>query len=244
MVEDPAKLSEYTERCNTVFGLSCAHDIKCRLNTPGQRLLIEDFHPHWLYDKNYIENKESDILDLVQNPRVVKRKGRPKGALEGANTAKSKADWSTERDSSQYELIEAAILGDTSNLKGIHRVPKKTGHPKAQKAASKTKAQPKSPLKKQKRKQTKTEETYEESIIRITNRRRNKTIIIQSSSDEEEDPIAIKSSDDKILGAAEEAEVETEIEEAQISASERPQRSASAKKLPQKLKGWILRATR
>ncbi len=92
VVEDSAKLSKCTERCNTIFDLPCAHDIKCRLNTPDQRLLIEDFHPHQLYDKNYIENKESDILDLVQNPRVVKRKGRPKGALENANTAKSKTD--------------------------------------------------------------------------------------------------------------------------------------------------------
>jgi len=65
VVEDLAKLSECIKRYNTVFGLSYAHDIKCRLNTPGQRLLIEDFHPHWLYDKNYIENKEFDILDLV-----------------------------------------------------------------------------------------------------------------------------------------------------------------------------------
>ncbi len=92
VVKDSAKLSECTERCNTVFGLSCAHDIKCRLNTPGQRLSIEDFHPHWLYDKNYIKNKESDILDLVQNPRVIKRKSRLKGALKNANTAKSKTD--------------------------------------------------------------------------------------------------------------------------------------------------------
>ena len=92
MVEDLAKLSECIKYCNIVFDLSCAHDIKCRLNTPGQRLSIKDFHPHWLYDKNYIENKESDILDLVQNPRVIKRKGRLKEALGGANTAKSKTD--------------------------------------------------------------------------------------------------------------------------------------------------------
>ena len=92
MVKNSAKLPKYTERCNTIFNLSYAHDIKYRLNTPGQRLSIKDFYPHWLYDKNYIKNKESDILDLVQNPRVVKRKGRPKGALEDANTAKSKAD--------------------------------------------------------------------------------------------------------------------------------------------------------
>ena len=92
VVEDPVKLPKYIERCNTVFNLSYAHDIKYRLNTPGQRLLIKNFHPHWLYDKNYIKNKKSDILDLIQNPRVVKRKGRLKGALGGANTAKSKTD--------------------------------------------------------------------------------------------------------------------------------------------------------
>ncbi len=74
--------------------------------------------------------------------------------------------------------MEAAILGDTSNLKGIHRVPKKAGRLKAQKAASKTKTQPKSLLKKQKRKQAETEETYKELIIRIANRRRSKAIII------------------------------------------------------------------
>ncbi len=131
MIEDPAKLPEYTKHCNTVFDLPYAHDIKYRLNTPGQRLSIKDFHPHWLYDKNYIKNKKSDILDLVQNPRVIKRKGRLKGTLENTNTAKSKTDWSTERNSSQYKLVKAAILDDTSNLKGIYRVPKKAEHPKA-----------------------------------------------------------------------------------------------------------------
>jgi len=92
VIKDSTKLSECIKRCNTVFSLSYAHDIKYRLNTPGQRLLIKNFHPHWLYDKNYIKNKKSDILDLIQNPRVVKRKGRLKGALGGANTAKSKTD--------------------------------------------------------------------------------------------------------------------------------------------------------
>ena len=51
-------------------------------------------------------------------------------------------------------------------------------------------------------------------IIRIANRRRSKTIIIQSFSDEEKNPIAIESSDDKVLGAAEEAEIEIELKEA------------------------------
>ena len=58
---------------------------------------------------------------------MVKRKGRPKGALKDTNTAKSKTDYSTERDFSKYKLIEAAILGDTSNLESIYKVPKKAG---------------------------------------------------------------------------------------------------------------------
>ncbi len=68
------------------------------------------------------------------------------------------------------------------------------------------------------RKQAEAKKTYKKLIIRIANRRRSKTTIIQPSSDEEENPIAIKSSDDEILGASEETEVKIEIEEAQISA--------------------------
>ncbi len=79
VVEDVTKLPECTKYCNTAFGLPCAHDIKYRLNMPGQRLLIKDFHPHWLYDKNYVKNREFNILDLVQNPRVIIRKARSKG---------------------------------------------------------------------------------------------------------------------------------------------------------------------
>ncbi len=93
-------------------------------------------------------------------------------------------------------------------------------------------------MKKQKRKQAQaeTEETYEELIIQIINRRCSKAIIIQFSSDEEEDPITIKFSDDEVLGAAEEAEIKIKIKKTQISVSGRPQRNASARKLPQRLR--------
>jgi len=76
--------------------------------------------------------------------------------------------------------VEAVILGDMSNLKNIYKVPKKARRFKVQKTASKAKAQPKSFLKKQKRKQaeTKAEEIYKKLIIRIANRRRSKVIII------------------------------------------------------------------
>ena len=61
------------------------------------------------------------------------------------------------------------------------------------------------------RKQTEAEEIYKKLIIRIANKRRSKATIIQSSSDEEEDSIVMEFSDDEILGASEEAEVEIEI---------------------------------
>ncbi len=92
MVKDITKLPEYIKYCNTTFDLPYAHDIKYRLNIPDQRLLIKDFHPHWLYDKKYVKNREFNILDLVQNPRVIKRKNHPKEALRGTNTAKSQTN--------------------------------------------------------------------------------------------------------------------------------------------------------
>jgi len=67
---------------------------------------------------------------------VIKNKGRPKGALGGV---KSKIDWSTERDISQHELEEAALLRDTSKLKGIYKVPKKLKRSKDLKTVSKVK---------------------------------------------------------------------------------------------------------
>ncbi len=162
----------------------------------------------------------------MQNPRVIKSKGRLKGALKNAHASKSKSDWSTERDFSQYELVESALLEDLSKLKRIYRS-KNTGRLKNLKAILKVK--PKlSPLKKQKRKQA---ETPEKTIIRITNRQRSKTTFFKCSSDEDEDPITIESGDDEAENktedeAEDEAENKTENEaEERISASRRSQRN-------------------
>src|SRR6266487_4976785 len=43
----------------------------------------------------------------------------------------------TERDSSQFERVDAAVSGDTNKLKGQYRVPKKRGRPKGSKNTSK-----------------------------------------------------------------------------------------------------------
>ncbi len=58
-----------------------------------------DFHGYWRYDQWAYKDNEFEILDLVQNPRVIKSKDRLKGVLGSAYTLKSKSDWLTERDS-------------------------------------------------------------------------------------------------------------------------------------------------
>jgi len=80
----------------------------------------------------------------VQNLLKISLKGRPKGSI-GDVKRKKKADWFSEYDSLQFELINASISGDISKLKGIYRVSKKVGRLKA---ASKVKTIPKSFLKK------------------------------------------------------------------------------------------------
>ncbi len=142
IIKNPASLKPCTQHFDRAYGLFCAYEIKARLEK-NERLQIDDFYEHWLYDKGF-EPRPPDFLDLVQNPLVVSAKDRPKGSIEGAKR-KKKADWSAERDSSQFELVDASISGDISKLKGIYRVLKKAGRSKA---APKVKTMPKSPLKK------------------------------------------------------------------------------------------------
>jgi hypothetical protein len=51
-------------------------------------------------------------------------KGRPKRSY-----GKGKANTSTERDSSQWEVVNSQLTRDGRKLKGIHRQPKKRGRP-------------------------------------------------------------------------------------------------------------------
>ncbi len=80
-------------------------------------------------------------------------------------TTRKTIEKSTERDSSQFKLINTAISGDLSSRKEIYRIPKKGG--RSNKATEII-----SPLKKQKRKKRETEKIkiYEESIIRVANK--------------------------------------------------------------------------
>jgi MULE transposase domain len=101
-------------------GVPYAHTVQKRLAN-GEPLRPEDFDSHWFFTKP-IDGTHPlpDAIDLAQNPRTVQAKGRPKGSY-----GKGKANSSTERDSSHWEVIEAQITGDGSQLRGIHRQPKK-----------------------------------------------------------------------------------------------------------------------
>jgi len=91
VLEDLAKLSDCIYRYPTALGLPCAHDIKYRLDH-NKRFKLVDFYGYWRYDQWAYKDDESEILDLIQNPRVIKSKDRPKGALESAYASKSKSD--------------------------------------------------------------------------------------------------------------------------------------------------------
>jgi hypothetical protein len=56
------------------------------------------------------------IEDLAQEPRKVQVKDRLNGSY-----GKGKANTSTERDSSQWEVVNSQFTEDGSQLKGIHR---------------------------------------------------------------------------------------------------------------------------
>ncbi len=56
---------------------------------------------------------------------MVYRKGRPKGTI--GITASKRLEKSTERDPSQFKLVNIAISGDISSRKGIYKIRKKGG---------------------------------------------------------------------------------------------------------------------
>ena len=64
-------------------------------------------------------------VENIQEPRIAVPKGRQPGAL--GKRKKQKEDLSTERNASHHEVVAAAVSGDNSQLKGIHRAPKPRG---------------------------------------------------------------------------------------------------------------------
>jgi len=109
------------------WGLPCVHEIKERIDT-NKYLEPEDFHPHWFLDRR-LDGHHSvppcRQFENIQEPRIAVPKGRQPGAL--GKRKKQKEDLSTERNSSHHEVVAAAVSGDNSQLKGIHRAPKPRG---------------------------------------------------------------------------------------------------------------------
>ena len=95
---------------------------------------------------------------------MVYGKGRPKGAI--GITASKRLEKSTERDPSQFELVNIAISGDINSRKGIYKIGKKGGRFKI---TSNILTKLILSLKKQKRKEIMVE-IFEKAIIRIINR--------------------------------------------------------------------------
>ncbi len=152
---------------------------------------------------------------------MIHEKGRLKGAI--GITASKRLEKSTERDSSQFKLVNTAISGDISSRKGIYKIGKKGGRLKT---TPKTITKSISSLKKQKRKEVAVE-TFEEAMIRIANRQR-KRFEIDSDSDDEE--LIELSSDNEVEIDDEdkdEAEKKTEVKKSQISAAGRSLRNTT-----------------
>jgi hypothetical protein len=124
---------------------------------------------------------------------MVKAKGRPPGA---PNKKKSnKAMSTTERDSSQHEVVLAAMTGDGSQLKGIHRQQKKRGRPKSAKSPPKAAA----------KKTTTTNKRSIETIDLTASPRRRKRLKLTYFSDSSSDgEINEEATDDITEEAAEE----------------------------------------
>src|SRR6266536_5810940 len=107
---------------------------------------IDDIERHWWYDKNNYP-PQTHPFELIQNPEIVHKKGRPKGAI--GITASKRLEKSTKQDSSQFKLVNTAISRDISSRKRIYKIGKKEGRLKA---TPKIITKPISSLKKQKRK--------------------------------------------------------------------------------------------
>jgi hypothetical protein len=110
------KLLPCTGQFYSTTGLPCIHTAQKRLEN-GEVLRPNNFDPHWFFIKPIDgTHPSSDIIDLAQKPRKVQAKGRPKGSY-----GKGKANTSTEKDSSQWEVVNSQLIKDGSQLKGIYR---------------------------------------------------------------------------------------------------------------------------
>jgi hypothetical protein len=109
--------------------LPYVYKFKCRLEA-NEFLSINDFHFHWLFSKDSADNYIiTDFLEFIQNSTVASPAERRKGVLS-KRKRNSISDTSTERNSSQFERVEAAVIGDINKLKGKYRVKRDVRRPR------------------------------------------------------------------------------------------------------------------
>jgi hypothetical protein len=85
------------------IGLPCYHLIWERENTGGV-ILPEDIHAHWYYNRPEESTFASNLQMPVLNPQVVRRRGRPKGALGKSGKSATSTISGTKRLPSAFEL--------------------------------------------------------------------------------------------------------------------------------------------
>ena len=127
-----AQIQDNMPACTNTFskhmGIPCSHRIKERLATPPGLLKVDDFHPHWRYNKapsyctrhslnddddDRSEDANIDPLLRVQEPVIGRAKGRPLGSAITPSQKRTRReeefDRSTRREPSQFELMEQRL---------------------------------------------------------------------------------------------------------------------------------------
>ena len=98
-------------------GLPCNHKIQERLYEAKGCVLLEDVHPHWWFDRvASFENIEHlNPLLLVQEPEVVRPRGRPPGA-ENISRRQEAFENSTARQPSEFERVLMETTADEETI--------------------------------------------------------------------------------------------------------------------------------
>ena len=105
LVGQPTAIPACTGTFSLTMGLPCSHKIQERLyGDGGGKLLLEDIHPHWRFDRTARVAIDNPYL-RVQAPEVARPRGRPPGA-ENLNRRQQAFEASTNRDPSLFERVD------------------------------------------------------------------------------------------------------------------------------------------
>ena len=129
VLEQHAKIGENMLTCTNSYtkhmGIPCSHQIKARLAIAPGKLQLEDFHPHWRYNKpasysaRYAQSEDDneavdttniDPLLHIQEPVRGREKGRPRGSTAEPSAKRTRREEeferSTRRQLSHFERVE------------------------------------------------------------------------------------------------------------------------------------------